>query len=136
MSQRQSGISRREFALRAALASAAGALAPIDSVLSAHSAHSVPPRGSSQESAEALTLSSESRAEADARYESIVKEYGHRFSGDQKKDLRRLSHSLQAQLDRLRVFSVQNSDSPALYLKPIVEREKKPAAVVPALRNP
>lgn len=132
MSEKKSGVSRREFARRAALASVAGALSPIDSMISARPVLS---GDSSQEPAEAPKLSSESRAEADARYESIVKEYGRRFSGDQKKDLHRLCYALQAQLDRLRAFPVQNSDSPALYLKPVVERDKRPAAVVPARRS-
>ena len=80
-------------------------------------------------------MSGGSRAEAEARYESILKEYGDRFSGDQKKDLRRLCYAAQSQLDRLRVFPIQNDDSPALYLRPLVERDKKVAAVVPPRRN-
>jgi len=38
--------------------------------------------------------------------------------------------SLEAQpaLDRIRSYHLENGDSPALYLKPLVEREKKPSA--------
>lgn len=132
MNGKKSGISRREFARRAALVSAAGALKPLDSVISPESgSHFDPP----QETPGAPKLSGESRAEAEARYEAIIKEYGDRFSGDQKKDLRRLCYIQQPQLERLRVFAVHNGDSPALYLKPLVERDKKPAAVVPARRT-
>ena len=132
MNGKKSGISRREFARRAAIVSAAGALKPFDSVISPESgAHVDVP----QEPPGAPKLSGESRAEAEARYEAIIKEYGDRFSGDQKKDLRRLCYIQQPQLERLRAFAVQNDDSPALYLKPLVERDKKPAAVVPPRRT-
>src|SRR6266700_2556978 len=40
----------------------------------------------------------------------------------------KLSPEGQAALDRLRAFPTDNSDGPALYLKPLMEREKKPAA--------
>ena len=33
----------------------------------------------------------------------------------------------QAALDRLRAFPTDNGDGPALYLKPLMERERKPA---------
>lgn len=132
MNGKKSGISRREFARRAAIVSAAGALRPFDSVISPESgAHVDAP----QEPPGAPKISGESRAEAEARYEAIIKEYGDRFSGDQKKDLRRLCYIQQPQLERLRAFAVQNDDSPALYLKPLVERDKKPAAVVPPRRT-
>lgn len=133
MSEQRSGISRREFARRAALASAVGAFSPVDSLISRDPAA---PESAPQESPGAPKLSPESRAEADARYESIVKVYGDRFSGEQKKDLRRLCYAAQSQLDRLRAFPIQNGDSPALYLKPLVDRDKKVAAVVPPRRNP
>ena len=72
-------------------------------------------------------LSDQSRAEVEARYESIVKQYGGRFNDQQKAELRRLSFLAQPALDNLRAYTIHNGDSPALYLKPLVEREKKPA---------
>src|SRR5262249_25161853 len=70
-------------------------------------------------------LSPQSQAEADARFQSILVQYPDRFSDAQKSDLKRLCFVLQPQLDQLRAGSVANSDQPALYLKPLVEREKK-----------
>lgn len=120
-------ISRREFARRAALASAAASLAP-SALLSASTAgQDAPP------AADLPKLSPEGQAEADARYQSILAEYGSRFSEAQKADLRRLCIAAQPPLDRLRAYAIQNGDSPALYLKPLVEREKKP---VPAAAKP
>ncbi len=82
-------ISRREFARRAAIASAAS-LVP-------------------------------------ASVQTILNLYGSRFSDAQKVDLRRLCILAQPPLDRLRAYGVQNGDGPGLYLKPLIEREKKPA---------
>lgn len=76
-------------------------------------------------------LSDQSRAEAEQRHSAILAQYGARFSNDQKADLRRLCYVLQPSLDRLRAYPIQNGDSPALYLKPTVEREKKPAKTAP-----
>lgn len=133
MTEKRSGISRREFARRAALVSAAGAVAPVDSLLStsASVASAVP-----QQPPGTPALPPEGQDEAEARYETIIKEYGSRFSNEQKKDLRRLCYAAQPPLDRLRAYTIQNGDSPALYLDPLVVREKKPAAVVAPRRKP
>ncbi len=133
MTQKASGISRREFARRAALASAVGALLPVNAlpVPTPQEAAASP-----QAPAEAPKLSPQGQAEAEARYEAIVREYAGRFTEEQKQDLRRLCYAAQPGFDRLRAYTIQNGDSPALYLKPLVEREKKPAAVVPPQRKP
>jgi hypothetical protein len=71
-------------------------------------------------------LSPEGQTEAEARLQSILAQYGTRFSEDQKADLKRLCLLAQPPLDRLRAYALENGDAPALYLKPLVEREKKP----------
>jgi hypothetical protein len=86
-------------------------------------------------------LPATSQAEAEARLQSILGQFGSRFSEEQKAVLKRLCGETQHQLDSLREFSLENSDGPALYLKPFVEREKKPAVPsrsesVPQSRNP
>ena len=50
-----------------------------------------------------------------------------RLSDAEKADLRRLANEGQAVLDRLRAFATENGDGPGLYLKPLIEREKKPS---------
>jgi hypothetical protein len=140
-------ISRREFARRAAVASAIGSavasIAPASVVgaeLGLHDAQAPSPgnpgpaSGSAPASSPAQTplalnlprLSPEGQAEADARFQAILVQYGSRFSDEQKADLRRLCAVAQQQLDRLRAYPVQNGDGAALYLKPLFEREKKP----------
>jgi len=119
-------ISRREFARRAAIVSAvsivhAGTL-PLDSSLPA----SAQPQTQAQSA-----LSPESQAEAEARYQAILASYGSRFSEAQKVELRRLCSAAQPPLDRLREYTIENGDGPALYLKPLVAREKKPEAALP-----
>ena len=135
-------ISRREFTRRAALASAVASLAPAEAVAGVASPQTVQhPNSTAPAASQAATptqpsqavqapnlpkLSAESQAEADARLQAILAKYGSRFSDDQKADLHRLCVMAQPQLDRLRAYNVDNGVSPALYLKPLVEREKKP----------
>jgi hypothetical protein len=132
MMEKRPGISRREFARRAALASAAGALSPVDTLMPAQSAalSAEAPQQEPQQPADAPKLTPEAQTEAEGRYQAILNEYGYRFTADQKKDLHRLCYAAQPPLDRIRAYAVQNSDAPALYLKPLVERDKTPAAVV------
>jgi len=114
-------ISRREFARRAAFGAAGTSLLPLPELLPAA-------EPAAQASPSAPKLSPQSQAEAESRYQSILAQYPDRFSEEQKADLRRLSLALQPSLDRLRSFTIANGDQPALYLKPLVEREKKAVA--------
>jgi hypothetical protein len=122
-----SSISRREFAWRAAIVSAA-TMVPADA-LAVPSPSAVP---AITQTPDSPSLSAEGKAEAEARYQAILAVYSTRFSETQKADLRRLSYEAQEPLDRLRAYPIANGDGPALYLKPLVEREKKTEpAVIP-----
>jgi len=123
-------ISRRQFALRAALASAATSLAPGALLNAAASPAPVP-----QQPAASSSLSPASQAEIEARVQSILGRYGSRFSDEQKSEIRRLSAALQAPLESVRAYPLNNAASPALYLKPLVEREKPPAPPQPAAKH-
>lgn len=116
-----SAISRREFARRAAIVSAVSLVPP--STLPARSEAAMPV---AQQPADTPSLPPESQAEAEARYQAILAVYGSRFSDKQKPDLRRLCFTAQPPLDHLRAYEIENGDGPALYLKPLMEREKKP----------
>ena len=119
---RKSGISRRQFARRAAVLSASASLVPAASVFA--DTLQAPP---AEQSAPAHpNLSPESQAEAEARYQQILSQYGNRFSAEEKSSLREMNLVTQTSLDNVRAYSLQNGDAPALYLKPLVEREKKP----------
>jgi hypothetical protein len=120
-------MTRREFARGVALASAVATLSPGRALEAGSSLPALPP----QQPANLPKLSAESQAEVDARVQTIFSRYGSRFSEDQKSDIRRLCGEAQPPLDRLRAYAVENGDSPALYLKPLVEREKKPPATTP-----
>src|SRR6202790_659102 len=133
----RSSISRREFARRAAIVSAVS-MVPTSAL---------PTRPSIEDpllnqSSDTPSLSTESKAEAEARYQTILGVYGSRFSDAQKSDLRRLCFAAQPSLDHLRVYEIENGDGPALYLKPLVEREKKtgppviPRAAGAAIQKP
>jgi len=116
-----SPISRREFARRAAIASAV-ALAPPG----ASTMYSAVGRPLPQQPSEIPSLSPEGQAESEARYQAILARYGSRFSDSQKSELRRLSFLAQSPLDHLRAYPIENGEGSALYLKPLVEREKNP----------
>jgi hypothetical protein len=126
-----SAISRREFARRAAFASAAASLAPSELL----SSESIPVPQPAQQPANAPKLSPESQAEVESRIQAILAQYGKRLSEAQKTDIRRLATEAQPPLDRLRAFSTDNGDGPGLYLKPLIERERKPSPT-PATRKP
>jgi hypothetical protein len=128
----RSPISRREFARRAAIASAASLIPastlPMDPVSA---------RTLSQQPPDTPALSPENQAEAEARYQAILAVYGSRFSDAQKSELRRLSFVAQPSLDHLLAYAIENGDGPALYLKPLMEREKNPAPVaISHMTNP
>jgi len=125
--QNDSVISRREFARRAAFVSAAATLSPANLL----SAESVP----AQLPANAPKLPPEGQAEVDARIQSIFAQYGSRLSDAQKADIRRLATEAQPPLERLRAFATENGDGPGLYLKPLIERERKPSPM-PAVPKP
>jgi hypothetical protein len=125
-----STISRREFARRAVFASAAASFSP-----SNLSTETVAPPPQAQPSVNAPKLSPEGQAEVESRVQAILAQYGSRLSDVQKTDIRRLATEAQPPLERLRAFATNNGDGPALYLKPLMEREKKPSSM-PAAPKP
>jgi len=130
----KNGISRRQFARRAALLSVTASIAPAASVF----ADTLQTAPAQQTPAAHPNLSPESQTEAEARYQQILSQYGGRFSAEEKTSLREMNLVTQASLDKVRAFSLENGDGPALYLKPLVEREKKPVhppAAAPAKKS-
>ena len=122
-------FSRREFARRAALGAATAAVLPLREIVPATATSAPQPvQAPAQAPANAPKLSPQGQAEADFRFQAILSQYPDRFSEAQKTDLRRLCVLLQPPLDRIRAYGISNGDLPALYLKPLVDRDKKPAA--------
>jgi len=127
MNQKKGGISRRQFARRAALFSATASLAPAANML----AVPVPP--APMQAPSGPKLSPESQAEADARYQQILSQYGGRLSAEEKTIVQQANQTIQESLDHIRAYPLENGDGPALYLKPLIEREKKkPEVPAPA----
>jgi hypothetical protein len=129
--KKASVISRREFARHAAFVSAAASLSPAELLTSKSPVRANPPL----QTPTGPTLSPESQTEMDSRLQAVFAQYGSRLNDAQKADLRRLALEGQAALDRLRAYPTDNSDGPALYLKPLIEREKK-ASRLPASSRP
>jgi len=123
-------FSRREFARRAALGATAAAVLPLREIVPDTGASTPQPaqaQAPAQAPSNAPKLSPQSQDEADFRFQAILSQYPDRFSEAQKTDLRRLCVLLQPPLDRIRAYGISNGDLPALYLKPLVDRDKKPA---------
>ena len=131
-------FSRREFTRRAALGAATAAVLPLREIVPAATAPEPPPAQAAAQTSpqNAPKLSSQSQAEADFRFQAILNQYPDRFSEAQKTDLRRLCVLLQPPLDRIRAYSISNGDLPALYPKPLVDRDKKPAVPASAPGKP
>jgi hypothetical protein len=127
----KTAITRREFARRAAFAGAAATLAGSPAM---SQSVAVPTPAASTQASGAATGASAAQSESELRVRTILALYPDRFSDVQKADLLKISASTQKALDRLRAHKVENSDEPALHLKPLMEREKKAAALgVPAV---
>ena len=103
-----SGISRRDFARRAALAATAACL-PAE-LLAAH-LPSIPPQQPEEK------LSPESQAEVDAKIQALLRKYGDRLSEAQKADVRRLLTEGQKPLEQMRKFPLENANQPGNVLK-------------------
>ncbi|MGH9743839.1 MAG: hypothetical protein ACRD51_15955 [Candidatus Acidiferrum sp.] len=114
----RSQITRREFARRAAIVSAVSLIPPRTSAV-----YPASEQPSTQQPPNAPSLSAASQAEAETRYQAILALYASRFSDAQKSELRGLCFSAQPALDHLRAFEIENGDAPALYLKPLMEKE-------------
>jgi len=72
-------------------------------------------------------LTPEGKVEADSRYQQILSQYSSRFDSEQKALVQGLCIFVQPALERLRAFHLENGDAPAVYLKPLMERDKKPS---------
>jgi hypothetical protein len=129
MSSTDKPFSRREFARRTALGAATAAILPLGALVPRADGNLLgQPQSLQNPAPNAPKLSQQSQGEAEARYQAILSQYGDRFSDAQKADLKRLCISAQPPLDRIRAYSVSNGDLPALYLKPLVDRDKKPSS--------
>jgi hypothetical protein len=108
----ESQISRRDFARSAALAAATAACLPSELIAKPAAA-----RPSEDAPAQEPKLSPESQAEAEAKFQAILRKYGHRLSDAQKADIRRLVTEGQKPLEDMRAFPLDNSDQPGNVLK-------------------
>src|SRR6516165_11559652 len=114
-------LSRREFAQRAALLSATSVVSPapmLDLPSDVGSDYQVDAGGPK--------LSPEGQAEASARYQQVLSLYGERLNDEQKTRVKKMCAELQPALDHIRSYQLENGNAPALYLKPLYERDKKP----------
>jgi hypothetical protein len=125
-------LSRRTFAQRAVLLSATASLAPAAAILPVAD-HKIPaPALPPQDASKLPKLSATGQAEADARLQLILNTHENTFDDPQKQILRNSCVYLQSSLEKVRAYPLENGDAPALYLKPLLDREKKRPEPIPA----
>ena len=108
-------ISRRDFAVSAALATVAIATVSADLLAQEKpAAESAKP-----ETQQPPKLSAASQAEVEERYTAILRKYGARLSEEQKKDVHRNLVSQQQSLDQVRAYPLENWDEPATVFNPV-----------------
>jgi hypothetical protein len=115
MSDPNNKISRRDFAVSAALATAAMAAVPADLLAQEKPAS----EAAKAEAPQPPKLSAAAQSEVEERYAAILRKYGSRLSEDQKKDVHRNLISQQQGLDQVRAFPLENWDEPATVFNPL-----------------
>lgn len=113
-------LSRREFTHRAALLSATASIVPAGVLLPTEVLAST----SAQLPENLPKLSAEGQAEADARFQMVLTRYGSRLSEEEKRSVKMLCFTLQSSLERVRAYPLENGDVPAVFLKPLIDRDK------------
>jgi len=108
-------ISRRDFAVSAALATVAIATVSADLLAQEKPAA----EAAKPEAPQPPKLSAASQAEVEERYAAILRKYGTRLSEDQKKDVHRNLVSQQQSLDQVRAYRLENWDEPATVFNPV-----------------
>lgn len=118
--QEKSGISRREFGRRAALA-AALCITPGSPLIGDPRSSPTGPTAEQAKSAE--QLSAGQAQEVEAKLANIVRKYGARLTEAQREHLRRILTYNEKMLDSVRSFSLENGDPPASVLRISFHRE-------------
>src|SRR5438270_75217 len=114
-------ISRRDFAVSAALATAALAAVPAD-VLAQEKGTA---EAAKPEAPQPPKLSAASQAEMEERYAAVLRKYGSRLSDEQKKDVHKSLISQQQGLDQIRAFPLENWDEPATVFEAVTPKGGK-----------
>ncbi|HEY4980047.1 MAG TPA: hypothetical protein VII25_12845 [Candidatus Acidoferrum sp.] len=113
-------FSRRTFAQRAVLLSASATIAPAGLLAVARATATA--TGQLPDNFPKLTA--EGHAEAETRYQMVSSRYGIHWTEEEQNAAKLACFMAQPGLERLRSFPLKNGDVPALFLRPLVEREK------------
>ncbi len=124
-----SGIGRREFGQRAALALTGATLAGAPFFGFAHGSTTTSRFGLAEQQEDAQGLSSNAQEEIEVKLQHIFATYGSRLNDDQRKLLRRTVTYHVRMLEAVRPIAVANGDAPATVLK-LVGREMLPNAQI------
>jgi len=115
MSESRPKITRRSFALGAAVA-AATAFLPGGEI----SAQGEPAKAGAppaQQPSSSTKLSPDAQAEVEAKIKEIFRKYGKRLNDEQRADIRKVMAETQGGLEKMRAFALENGDQPATVVK-------------------
>ena len=114
MSQSSSRMTRRRFALGAAVAATTVFLPGGEA-----SAHELPEAGNppAQQPSSSTKLSPDAQAEVEMKVKEILRKYGKRLNDEQRADIRKVMAETQGGLEKMRAFALENGDQPATVVK-------------------
>ena len=121
----KTGITRRSFAVSAALAATAAIIQPSEALGQQQSAAKPATPLAQQAQAALAKLSPKSRAEVQMKMDEIILKYGDRLNEEQRADILKVMAEGQTGLETMRAFAVTNADQPADVLQLLVASGEK-----------
>jgi len=113
MSQSSSRMTRRRFALGAAVAATTVFLPGSEASAHELSEASNPP----VQQPSSTKLSPDAQAEVEMKVKEIFRKYGKRLNDEQRADIRKVMAETQSGLEKMRAFALENGDQPATVVK-------------------
>ena len=113
MSQSSSRMTRRRFALGAAVAATTVFLPGSEASAHELSEASNPP----VQQPSSTKLSPDAQAEVEMKVKEIFRKYGKRLNDEQRADIRKVMAETQGGLEKMRAFALENGDQPATVVK-------------------
>jgi low affinity Fe/Cu permease len=111
-SPKKSIITRRSFAVGAAVAATAALIQPSEALTPQEAAKPASPLAQQAQAALAK-LSPKSRAEVQMKMDEIIRKYGDQLSEEQRADILKIMAEGQSGLETMRAFALTNADQPA-----------------------
>ncbi|HYL92811.1 MAG TPA: hypothetical protein VEW69_06610 [Alphaproteobacteria bacterium] len=106
-------ITRRSFAVGAAVAATAALIQPSEALTPQQTAAKPATPLAQQAQAALAKLAPKSRAEVQMKMDEIIRKYGDKLSEEQREDILKVLAEGQSGLETMRAFALTNADQPA-----------------------